>query len=520
MRVVIRADASLEIGSGHIMRCLTLANELRVNGAEVLFICKELEGNLIKLIGNQGFPVEVLPVSSTSDGNLFHSSWLGSTQVEDATMCLKVLCGKLYDWMIVDHYAIDERWESEIKPWVKNILAIDDLGDRTHICDALLDQNYGSTQSKYESLVSEGTRLMLGSSYALLRREFLVQRERSLVLRASYTVERILIFLGGVDFKNDTSWVLDKVSELNIPTLRFVDVVLGPTSRNVLGVQKKLSSLDISSRLSVGVTNMAELMAEADLCIGAPGSSSWERCCLGLPTVQLILAENQRQIGYQLNDAEAAILVNSAGEFEQAFMTAIDKLQLISQNAAKLVDGKGAARVREMLYTLKQVDESDCRLVPFEFLTKAETSLVLAMRNYPEVRKWMTNTGIITGAQHIAFLEKLSVDNSRKYLLVYKGSLVIGSINFTEINSETGSAEFGIYANPFLDEPGRGGFLIKQAEYYSKKILGLTKIILTVHVQNHRAIKLYEKYGYLKQIANEDELNLNLNFMNMVKFIY
>ena len=187
MQVVIRTDASLQIGTGHVMRCLTLANALNEKGVTVEFICRDLPGNLIVYIESKGFSVHSLhglttskPGVSRSHNNLSHSHWLGVSQEQDVKECESVLNIINPDWLIVDHYAIDCWWQNELKGHYKKLMVIDDLADRRHECDLLLDQTFGRKEEDYKSLVNKDCHLLLGSKYALLRPEFTQWREYSL----------------------------------------------------------------------------------------------------------------------------------------------------------------------------------------------------------------------------------------------------------------------------------------------------------------------------------------------------
>ncbi len=174
MRVVFRVDASLQMGTGHVMRCLTLALVLKENGVDVRFICRKHKGNLIDKIRSNGFNVHELEllVEIEVDNRLAHSQWLGATQQQDADDCINILKVEKTNWIIVDHYALDEQWQKRIKLYCKKLMVIDDLADRKHQCDVLLDQTFGRQQKDYLALTPEGCELLLGSQYALLRSEF------------------------------------------------------------------------------------------------------------------------------------------------------------------------------------------------------------------------------------------------------------------------------------------------------------------------------------------------------------
>jgi len=213
MRVVFRVDASLEIGTGHVMRCLALAQVLKENSINVKFICRNHEGNLIDKIHLDGFKVFGLdlPAERKGEKKLFHSHWLGATQQQDARACISVLRQTKVDWLIVDHYGIDEDWHQDLKEYYDKLMVIDDLADRKHQCDILLDQTFGRQQRDYKALVPKSCELLLGSQYALLRPEFAKWRQYSLERRKQPVFKQLLINMGGVDANNITEQIVKKL---------------------------------------------------------------------------------------------------------------------------------------------------------------------------------------------------------------------------------------------------------------------------------------------------------------------
>ena len=228
MRVVIRVDASLKMGTGHVMRCLTLAEVLKENGADVEFICRKHEGNLINKIRSNGFNVFELdlPVANKVDNKLFHSPWLGTTQQQDAKDCIGTLQSAKADWLIVDHYGIDEDWQQDLKAYYDKLMVIDDLADREHQCDILLDQTFGRQQQDYEELVPKSCELLLGSQFALLRPEFAKWRQYSLERRKYPVFKQLLINMGGNDSENFTGEILKKLKECKLPNILEVIILM------------------------------------------------------------------------------------------------------------------------------------------------------------------------------------------------------------------------------------------------------------------------------------------------------
>ncbi|UOQ44121.1 UDP-2,4-diacetamido-2,4,6-trideoxy-beta-L-altropyranose hydrolase [Halobacillus salinarum] len=309
MNVFIRADASVEIGTGHIMRCLTLAEELREMGCIVSFICRKLPGNLITYVKKvKQFPIIELPLPSNTfsrSTSLNHAHWLGAHWKEDVSQTTAALAEKKADWMIIDHYGIDYHWEREIKSFVSRIMVIDDLADRAHICDVLLDQNlYKNPTERYNHLVPKETIQLLGPSYALLRAEFRDARKK--LRKRSGKVNRILISFGGSDPTNETLKALEGFLQLQKPEIK-VDVVVGETNRNRTIIETVCQEHP-NITFHCQIDYMAQLMAEADLAIGALGSSTWERCYLELPSLVILAAENQYGLSEQL--VEEGIIVN------------------------------------------------------------------------------------------------------------------------------------------------------------------------------------------------------------------
>lgn len=364
MRVVFRTDASQTIGSGHVARCLVLAQVLRARGAEVFFLCRELEGNLCDFIEARGFAVHRLPTpihaKPLDADRLAHGEWLGVTWEEDAEQVREILAAypEWVDWLVVDHYALDSRWEAVVRSQVCRLMAIDDLADRSHVCDLLLDQNLGGEKAaRYAALLPQQARSLLGPRYALLRPEF--EAARSRLSPRTGEVRRLLVFFGGVDRTNETAKALDALQTLNVTDLA-IDVVVGATNPYYADLIGRVGMLPACS-LHRQVDNMAELMAHADLAMGAGGSTAWERCCLGLPALMLSVAANQEEIAKACADAGAGLYLGVAADITaerlaqavQGLRAAPRELDEMGRRAGMLVDGLGAVRVADAMEELR-----------------------------------------------------------------------------------------------------------------------------------------------------------------------
>lgn len=361
MRIAFRTDASLQIGTGHVMRCLTLAKALAAQGMACEFICREHPGNLIEFIRSQGFIAHSLPLqpetgTTDSGSGPLHRHWLGATQQQDAAACRPLLAEHRPDWLITDHYALDRCWEESLAPHYRKLMVIDDLADRPHTCDLLLDQTFGRDPADYRPLVPATCRLLCGSQYALLRPEFASLRRYSLLRRAQPALQELLITMGGVDRNNATGQVLKMLRSTPLHADCRITVVMGATAPWLDEVRTQMQTLPWATRTLVGVNDMAQLMADSDLAIGAAGATSWERCCLGLPTIMVVLADNQLKVAQGLEHAGAAVLVTFGTDSERQFASLLSALladpnilHAMSRSAASIADGTGTNSVLALL---------------------------------------------------------------------------------------------------------------------------------------------------------------------------
>ncbi len=354
MNVVVRTDASTAIGSGHVMRCLTLADALRGAGASVMFVCREHAGNLSTMIRERGYLVAGLRVSKSklnSSATLAHSDWLGAEWYEDVTQtgaAIAKTCAKA-DWLVVDHYALDDRWESALRPLADRILAVDDIADRKHDCDVLLDQNLApAMHSRYLGLVPNKARLLLGPDYALLNPDYAEAHKRPKL--RSGRVRHLFIFFGGADSCKLTLRTVSALKRLSRPEIT-VDVVLpfDPVMRNAVQMEvAQLANVELHSDLRT----LAPLMEKADIAIGAGGATTWERLCVGLPAIVVTSADNQLAVAELLNERGLIQLLGTervvgpsqiAEALERVIESGVDPDW--SRRCLATVDGKGVLRV-------------------------------------------------------------------------------------------------------------------------------------------------------------------------------
>ncbi len=362
-RVAFRVDASAQVGIGHVMRCLALADVLRAQGVEVHFVCRALAGHRMDLIREWGF--SVLPLRAPGSGEMVtdprtkHAGWLEvnwSIDCDETIAALQTV-GPV-DWLIVDSYALDKAWEQTVGKNVRHVLVIDDLADRAHACDVLLDQNfYHDPHVRYQDYLSRSSRLLAGPQYALLRQEFAALR--ATLGKRTNELKRVLVFMGGADPTNETAKVLEAFEHPALADLE-VDIVIGASNPHRASIQERCA-VRSKWRVHSHVREFHRLMSDADLAIGAAGSAAWERCVLGLPSIMLAVADNQRHIGEAVAAFGAgAYLGPSAGVSVADIVASVEacvrdpsRLGAMRQAGRKLVDGKGAQRVSLALFPRK-----------------------------------------------------------------------------------------------------------------------------------------------------------------------
>lgn len=368
-KVVFRTDASLLIGSGHVIRCLTLAEALKAQGAECHFICRTHPGHLLELIRHRGFSLTALPVElRMPSGNTqvpserskepAHASWLSCDWKTDADQTRAVLYNQQTEWLVVDHYALDQRWESALRQCARKLMVIDDLADRAHQCDLLLDQNLGRQIKDYANLVPAHCKVLVGPHYALLGPKFAALRAYSLQRRLNPVLKKVLITMGGVDQSNATGQVLQALKAWTLPKGSRISVVMGLRAPWVKQVREQAQDMLCPTEVLVNISDMAERMADSDLAIGAAGSTSWERCCLGLPTLMMVLADNQRAIAEALQDAGAANTLDTASDVPMKCEELSSNpciLHNMSIAAARIADGLGTAKIVSYFLELKDL---------------------------------------------------------------------------------------------------------------------------------------------------------------------
>ena len=435
MKVIFRVDASILIGSGHVMRCLTLADELKRQGYGATFIIRNHHGHLVNMIEARGYSTVLLPLSEHTlekrEGDVAHAHWLGVPWEVDVKQTRQAIGEFKPDWLVVDHYGIDARWHLAIRDNVKRILVIDDLADRDLNCDLLLDQTYGRELTDYRNLVPSNCGMLLGSQYALLQEEFAKLRPMAIVKRKYLNhISKIFLSIGAIDHDNVTGRILDVLALVEWEKLPFIDVVLGSRAPNLSMVEKQIESHPLNVSLSVDVSDMAKRMVDADLSIGAGGTTSWERCCLGLPTILITIAENQRKIAEVLDVAGAIYYLGDqssdfGGELVRSlnlFQDDVNLLKQMSNVCFKVSDGLGVRRVVVAMSDCEKNEAQNVRLRP---LSLADTELIYGWQKSERIRRYFNNPSVPSYDEHVAWI-KGRVEDVASYtdIIIYQGKPV------------------------------------------------------------------------------------------------
>ena len=440
-RILFRCDAALTIGSGHIFRCRTLARELQRHGAEVLFLCRQQEGDLIYLLEKE-FQVLRLPNQplSTCDGlkgRQLYEAWLGCSQREDAEECLKAVSSagiRNIDWLVVDHYGLDATWHSHFKTGFGcnitfKILVIDDLADRYHHAELLLDQNFvgAATEQRYQEFVPSHCRQLLGPHYSLLSQEY--SHLHRLVPRRT-DVRRVLVFFGGVDKENLTGRTIEALRDPALAHLA-VDVVLGSQSLHRKAVEKQAAQRPLTT-IHSSLPSLAGLITRADIAIGAGGATTWERTCLKLPSLVVTIAANQKPFAEALDSAGYLKVLGDA-DTVSAKRICSELLRHISRSSEQyedaggtLTDGLGASRLAIAMLgpktpiKLRRAEESD-------------ETLLLQWANETLVRKNSFSQEKITTSEHHHWFKESMADPKRLLLIaVAENGVPVGQIRFDQ----------------------------------------------------------------------------------------
>jgi UDP-2,4-diacetamido-2,4,6-trideoxy-beta-L-altropyranose hydrolase len=430
MKIVIRVDSSGEIGFGHLSRCINLAEELRARGNDVIFVCRDLVGAAVSSLEERLFRTVLLPRTSDT-----------ISERADAAETISALAGARPDWMVLDSYSLGIEWETALKPFVEKIAVIDDLADRNHYCDLFVDQNYTDrSRQDYLQRIPDSAQVLIGPRYALLDRQF--RKLRNTERSAWSKPPRVLVYAGGSDQKDLTGKIVRSLSEFDAGEL-LVDVVVGSSNPRFKSYEQITYKGNINIHSSG--SNFAQLVSIADLSIGAGGTTTWERMCMGLPSIVVSVATNQEPACSKLAQDG---LIKYLGRFEEVVESAISvavreiladetSLSSMSESNQLIVEGLGAIRVAEVIspsseseIKIRKAVASDC----FEYFNWASD---------PTVRSQSLNNAGLVWESHKKWYEQKLTSQKAELFVLSVGELPIGQVRF-DISNESADISYSL----------------------------------------------------------------------------
>ncbi|MBD2517197.1 UDP-2,4-diacetamido-2,4,6-trideoxy-beta-L-altropyranose hydrolase [Nostoc sp. FACHB-973] len=476
MKLFIRADASIQIGTGHVMRCLALAQAWQDTGGQVIFGMATEAPDLKTRLKSEGMEVIHLPIE------------IGSA--EDAEETAKIARQFDANWVVVDGYYFGAKYQEIIKESELKLLFIDDYGHaKQYHADIVLNQNIHACEELYRNR-EPYTKLLLGTSYSLLRREFGQWQgwQRSLPLIA----KKLLVTLGGADPDNVTLKVIQGLQQVEVEGLEAV-VVVGGSNPHYEQLRSASQESRFPIQLKRNVTNMPELMAWADVAVTAGGSTCWELAFMGLPSLVLILAENQGAIAENLEAMgvivnlgwhENVSAVEIASGVAQLLITT-ESREKMTRCSQELVDGEGSSRVlsyvKDNFFQLRSVQQDDCRLL-WEW------------SNAPEVRAVSFSSKSILWEHHVQwFQSKLINPNCIFYIAINKNDVPIGQIRYDIENYE---ATISMSIDPKFRNQNYGSSLIKLACKQLFDESDITRIQAYIKPSNQASVRAFSKAGF------------------------
>jgi UDP-2,4-diacetamido-2,4,6-trideoxy-beta-L-altropyranose hydrolase len=470
-------------------------------------VCRLHQGHLVDVIRERGFDVVALTTGRDEWSGVAqpsHGAWLGTDWKTDAAETSAALGNETADWLIVDHYALDARWERELRPFCKRLLTIDDLADREHDCDLLLDQNLGRAAEDYARLTPKAAHILTGARYALLRPEFGALRAESLAGRSKRKLSNILVTMGGVDQFNVTERVLEEL-ECALPETISVTVVMGGKAPWLESVRVKAAGMRRPTKVLVDTKDMARLMVNCDLAIGAAGTTSWERLCLGLPTIVIALAENQTAVAATLAACGAAL---NAGVRENGPILAAqaalnlfhhcDALRALAKAGSCLCDGEGTRRVTEHLLFCQGEAPSmgGTQSLSLRLAGDGDRDDLLNWRNEEETRRNSRYRGIVSAVAHHKWFAASMADPKRLIFVAEMGGTKCGMVRFDLSEIQQDFWRVSVVVSPDFRGRGIGRALLDQACAKMARHREVCAFVAEVRVHNIASKRIFDQCAF------------------------
>jgi len=484
VRAVFRADATVAGGAGHVIRCLGLAHEFDRAGWHVAFASREGTSQYAPQLDQAAHELFELSGDAGSEPAHLIGRWPAGAGV-----------------LIVDHYERDRQFESACRPWARRILAIDDLAGRLHECDVLLDQAPAGTIPTRAGELAARCLVLRGPRYALLRPEFARLRRKVVPRNGQGPVKRVLIGMGATDPDDASGRVLDGIERSGCAV--EVDVVIGSGAPHLSRLRQRVAASALPARLHVDTGEVADLMACADLAIGAAGIASWERCCVGLPALVAVIAGNQEPNARALGDAGAAVLLGKGQDLTAAAVaTAVralcgdqQALSRMSEAAARLCDGRGARRV--MLAVLGQETAKDGRPVSLLLAEEQDSEMLFEWQRNPETRRYARNPNPPGPDEHARWFQARLADPISWLTMICHGGEPVGVLRLDPITPITSmkrdkALEVSIHLRSDRHRQGIGAAALTLA----RRLMPGYDLFAEVMQANEASRHLFERSGY------------------------
>lgn len=492
MKFFIRADASEQLGIGHVMRCLALSEELIKQNHEVIFICKETNPHIARLIKEKGCVLLLM------DNDIF-------VDVEhESEHVIQLIVGRYNvqqeDWLIIDHYSLDINFERNLRKVFTNIMVVDDLADRFHDCDFLLDSSSNvSKRDLYSCLISPSAIQLLGPEYTLLRGEFIETRE-ALSPQDKRGINKIFVCFGGTDPTNETIKTIKALQPIMNENMQ-VNVVLGKPNSRI--EQWMIRNTSEHMQLYIQPSSIAAIMSSCDLAICAGGGMTWERYCLGLPGLVIAVAENQLELAQQGQLLGIDRYIGQSESVQEQDITQIvmqtinysEWLKEARTKAMDLIDGKGASRVVKLLTEHK-------RCIELRDVVEDDVFFLWECRNETEARMNSAHTEGVTWDDHLKWVEQTRLNLNRKLMVAWYKSEKIGVVRLDKDNLHA------IVSINLAKEHRGKGFAQEILQELERAALrwdrSIRELEAVIKKNNFASIKTFVRAGYDQWDMNED----------------
>lgn len=495
MKFAIRADASLAIGTGHVRRMLALAHALRACGGDISFVCRDLGIDTGTMVRAEGFAHIQLAAPSfdhtVTVGRIGHVAWAGVSQDVDATQTLLALADLSPQWVVVDHYSFDATWHRTVRSALGcRIAVVDDLADRELECDLLIDHNYCENHSaKYAGRIERKAHVLGGPRFALLGPEYADVKPRVVV----DTVSSIGIFMGGVDANNVTSTVLNALDELEFQ--KPLEVVTTSANPNLSKLQRRASQR-LNTSLVLDLPSLVDFFGRHDLHIGGGGGATWERACIGAPTLGIAVARNQLESLIPMAFKRCLVAVDmtedknptAVAEAISALCSDHELRHDLAKNAQQLVDGRGAVRVAlrcmvDALYVRPAGDR--------------DSAMMFAWRNHSATRAVSVNNTEIVWEDHVRWFDGVLQTPSCLLLVAQIGAIPVGVIRFDNVSMSR--CQVSLYLDPQLHGLGLGKAMLLAGEDQLESDVSIDAHVVTGNTPSSR---LFASAGYTAKDPN------------------